>query len=282
MEIGKYKIHVLESGELLLDGGAMYGVIPKPLWERSSPADEKNRIELKTRHILLVGNNKKIIIDTGSGKNWNEKFEKIYGIDYSTHDLFPALEKIGVAPDEITDVIITHLHFDHIGGAVVFKNGKPIPAFPNATYHVQKKQYEWGLNPSDRDKASYFKERYVTLAEEGVLKQYDGNFQFDDNIKLLVVNGHTPSQQLVKISDSLNTLLFCADLIPLASHIALPYIMGYDLNPLETLREKQNILPQAVDENWQLFFEHDPKIAIATITMGNRWFYLKQILYYPL
>ncbi len=278
MEIGKYKIHVLESGELLLDGGAMYGVIPKPLWERSSPADEKNRIELKTRHILLVGNNKKIIIDTGSGKNWNEKFEKIYGIDYSTHDLFPALEKIGVAPDEITDVIITHLHFDHIGGAVVFKNGKPIPAFPNATYHVQKKQYEWGLNPSDRDKASYFKERYVTLAEEGVLKQYDGNFQFDDNIKLLVVNGHTPSQQLVKISDSLNTLLFCADLIPLASHIALPYIMGYDLNPLETLREKQNILPQAVDENWQLFFEHDPKIAIATITMGNRGFALDKTI----
>jgi glyoxylase-like metal-dependent hydrolase (beta-lactamase superfamily II) len=278
MEIGKYKIHVLESGELLLDGGAMYGVIPKPLWERSSPADEKNRIELKTRHILLVGNNKKIIIDTGSGKNWNEKFEKIYGIDYSTHDLFPALEKIGVAPDEITDVIITHLHFDHIGGAVVFKNGKPIPAFPNATYHVQKKQYEWGLNPSDRDKASYFKERYVTLAEEGVLKQYDGNFQFDDNIKLLVVNGHTPSQQLVKISDSLNTLLFCADLIPLASHIALPYIMGYDLNPLETLREKQNILPQAVDENWQLFFEHDPKIAIATITMGNRGFTLDKTI----
>ena len=139
MKIGKYNIHTIESGDLLLDGGAMYGVIPKPLWEKSSPSDEKNRIHLKTRHLLLVSDSKKILIDTGSGKNWNEKFEKIYSIDYSQHDLFPALAKFGIKPDEITDVILTHLHFDHVGGAVVFENGKPIPAFPNAKYHVQQK-----------------------------------------------------------------------------------------------------------------------------------------------
>ncbi len=272
MQIGKYKLHTIESGNLLLDGGAMYGVIPKPLWERSSPADEKNRIQLKTRHMLLVSDSKKILIDTGSGKNWNEKFEKIYGIDYSQHDMFPALAKVGVKPDEITDVILTHLHFDHIGGAVVFENGKPVPAFPNATYHVQQKQYDWALNPSDRDRASYFKERYVTLAEEGILKFYNGNFQFDENINLVVVNGHTPSQQLVKVSDSSNTMFYCADLIPLASHISPPYIMGYDLNPLETLYEKQKILQQAVEENWHLFFEHDPKIATGTIKMSERGF----------
>ncbi len=277
MKIGKYKIHTIESGSLLLDGGAMYGVIPKPLWERNSPADEKNRIHLKTRHMLLISDNKKILIDTGSGKNWNEKFEKIYGIDYSTHDMFPALAKVGIKPDEITDVILTHLHFDHIGGAVVFENGKPIPAFPNATYHVQQGQYNWALNPSDRDKASYFKERYVTLAEEGILKLYNGNFQFDENINLVVVNGHTPAQQLVKVSDSSNTIFYCADLIPLASHISPPYIMGYDLNPLQTLKEKQEILPQAVEENWHLFFEHDPKVAAGTIKMSKRVFVLDEI-----
>lgn len=270
MKIGKYEIHTIESGDLLLDGGAMYGVVPKPIWERNSPADEKNRIELKTRHLLLISDDKKILIDTGSGKNWDEKFAKIYGINFSEHDMFPALAKIGVKPNEITDVILTHLHFDHVGGAVVFENGKPIPAFPNATYHVQKEQYDWALNPSERDKASYFQERYVTLAKEGILKQYQGNFQFDENINLIVVNGHTPSQQLVKISDSAETLFYCADLVPLASHISLPFIMGYDLQPIVTLEEKKKIFPQAVEENWHLFFEHDPKIAAGTIKQGER------------
>ncbi len=272
MKIGKYKIERIESGNLLLDGGAMYGVIPKPLWERSSPADERNRINLTTRHMLLISSDKKILIDTGSGKNWSEKFENIYGIDYSQHDMLPALEKVGIKPDEITDVILTHLHFDHIGGAVLFENGKPVPTFPNAIYHVQQKQYDWALNPSDRDKASYFNERFVTLADEGILKLYKGDFQFDENISLVVVNGHTPSQQLVKVSDSTNTMLYCADLIPLASHISPPYIMGYDLNPLETLKEKQRILKQAVDENWHLFFEHDPEVACGTIKIGERGF----------
>jgi len=276
MEIGKYKIHTIESGDLLLDGGAMYGVIPKPLWEKSSPADEKNRIHLKTRHLLLVSEDKKILIDTGAGKNWNEKFEKIYAIDYSVHDMFPALAQIGIKPDEITDVILTHLHFDHVGGAVVFENGKPIPAFPNANYHVQQKQFEWAINPSERDRASYFNERYVTLLNEGILKQHNGNFQFDENINLIVANGHTPSQQLVKISDTSETLLYCGDLIPLASHISLPFIMGYDLQPIVTLNEKKEILPQAVKENWHLFFEHDPIIAAATITTNERGFIFKE------
>lgn len=272
MKIGKYKIYVIESGSFYLDGGAIYGVVPKTLWLKHSPADEKNRIHLKTRHLLLVSEDKKVLIDTGSGKNWNEKFEKIYGIDYSQHDLFSELEKFGVKPDEITDVILTHLHFDHIGGAVVFENGMPKPAFPKATYHIQKKQYEWGLNPSPKDKASYFKERYVPLAEEGILKQHEGNWQLDENIDLVVVNGHTPAQQLVKIKDNSTTLFYCADLIPIASHIALPYIMSYDLEPLKTMEEKKNLLSQAAEENWILFFEHDPQIVAGTITMGKRGF----------
>ncbi len=274
MKIGKYKIYTIESGNFYLDGGAMYGVVPKSLWGKNTPSDDKNRINIITRHLLLVSDDKKILVDTGAGKNWNEKFENIYGLDYSQHDLFPALEQLGVSPEEITDVIITHLHFDHIGGAVVFENGKPIPAFPNATYHVQKEQYQWGLNPSERDRASYHEERYVTLAKEGVLKQYNGDFQFDDSISLITTNGHTPAQQIVKISDTSNTLLYCADLVPMAEHIKLPYIAAYDLLPLVVLDEKKKILKKAVEENWKLIFEHDPNILAATVTMGKRGFVL--------
>jgi glyoxylase-like metal-dependent hydrolase (beta-lactamase superfamily II) len=190
--------------------------------------------------------------------------------------MLPALEKFGINREEITDVIITHLHFDHVGGAVMFESDKIVPTFPNAKYHVQKKQFEWGLNPSDRDKASYFKDRYVPLAEEGILNQFEGKTNFDDNIELLVMNGHTFSQQIVKISDSSNTLLYCGDLIPLSSHINLPYIMGYDLQPLVTLGEKKELLPQAVDGNWMLFFEHDPEVAAATITTTEKGYAIKE------
>ncbi len=190
--------------------------------------------------------------------------------------MFPALEKCGIKREDITDVILTHLHFDHIGGAVLFENDKIIPAFPNAQYHVQEKQFEWGINPSDRDKASYFKDRFVPLAEEGILNLIDGESNFDDSIELLIVEGHTFSQQLVKVSDSSNTLLYCADLIPLSSHINLPFIMGYDLQPLVTLKEKKIILPKAVEENWTLFFEHDPDIAAATIKTTEKGFAIKE------
>ena len=276
MKIGKYELHSIQSGTLMLDGGAMYGVVPKPLWEKNSPADERNRIKLSTRHLLLLSDNKKILVDTGSGKNWDEKFEKIYSVDHTVHDMFPGLEKHGVKREEITDVILTHLHFDHTGGAVLLENDKIVPAFPNAKYHIQKEQFEWGLNPSGRDKASYFKDRFVPLAEAGILNFIKGEKKFDDDIELLIVEGHTFAQQLVKVSDTSNTLLYCGDLMPLSSHINLPFIMGYDLQPLVTLEEKKKLLPQAVDENWTLFFEHDPKIAAARITTTEKGFAIKE------
>lgn len=276
MKIGKYELHSIQSGTLMLDGGAMYGVVPKPLWEKNSPADERNRIKLSTRHLLLLSDNKKILVDTGSGKNWDEKFEKIYKVDHTVHDMFPGLEKHGVKREEITDVILTHLHFDHTGGAVLFENDKIVPAFPNAKYHIQNEQFEWGLNPSGRDKASYFKDRFVPLAEAGILNFIKGEKKFDDDIELLIVEGHTFAQQLVKVSDTSNTLLYCGDLMPLSSHINLPFIMGYDLQPLVTLEEKKKLLPQAVNENWTLFFEHDPEIAAARITTTEKGFAIKE------
>ncbi len=276
MQIGNYKIYSIETGHLGLDGGAMYGVVPKVFWEKTNPPDAKNRITLTTRHLVLVSDSKKILVDTGSGKDWNEKFSKIYRIDHTTHDLFPALESIGLKPDEITDVILTHLHFDHTGGSVILDNDKFVPAFPNATYHLQKKQYEWGLDPSKKDGASFIKDRFVPLYDEGILKLYDEETEYDDYIKFILVNGHTFSQQLVKVSDGSETLLYCADLIPLYTHINLPYIMSYDLQPLKTLEEKSRILRQAVEENWKLFFEHDPELAAITVDKTDRGFAVKE------
>jgi len=264
MKIGKYKLSIIESGSFGLDGGAMFGIIPKPLWQKTNLADDVNRVRLATRNLLLESDSKKILIDTGMGDKWDDKSKNIYAVDEKL-SMDSALSGKGLKSDEITDVILTHLHFDHTGGSTIKVNGKLQPAFPNAKYYVQKQNFEWAINPSDRDKGSYIKENFQPLMEEGVLHLIDGNKNFDDEIEFFVINGHTFGQQMVKISDGKNTFLFCSDLIPFYSHIPLHYIMGYDLQPLVTLQEKKKYLKMAVDENWKLFFGHDPEIAFATV-----------------
>ena len=272
MKIGKYKLTVVNTGYFGLDGGAMFGIIPKTLWKNSNPPDEQNRIKLATRNLLLEDGSRKILVDTGMGNKWDNKSKYIYEIDQEEYSIEKSLRKLGLKPEDITDVILTHLHFDHTGGSTKPDNGKLVPAFPNATYHVQQKNYEWGINPSDRDRGSYIKDNFVPLKEAGVLKFINGEEMFDDEIQFLVVNGHTFSQQLLKISDSSNTILYCCDLLPTASHIPIPYVMGYDLQPLVTVAEKKKILPKAVDENWKLFFEHDPDYVLATVSQTEKGF----------
>ncbi len=264
MKIGKYEIKKVLSGFFGLDGGAMFGIIPKPLWEKTNPSDSLNRVTLATRNLLLQGESKNILIDTGMGNKWSEKEKSIYAVD-ANYSLNSALNEQGLKKEDITDVILTHLHFDHTGGSTILENEKLVPAFPNAKYHVQKQNFEWAKNPSDRDKGSYIKQNFMPLLENGVLNLIDGESKFDDEIEFIVINGHTFGQQMVKISDSSNILLFCSDLIPFVSHIPIPYIMGYDIQPLITVEEKKKYLQQALDENWKLFFGHDPEIAMVTL-----------------
>ncbi len=271
MKIGKYTLHVLNSGYFGLDGGAMFGIIPKPLWQKTNPPDEANRIKLATRNLLLVDGERKILIDTGNGNKWDEKSKSIYGFDFAT-SLEGSLKELNLTPSDITDVILTHLHFDHTGGSTKIKNGKIVPSFPNAKYYVQRKNYEWAINPSERDRGSYLKNNFEPLMNEGVLTLIDGEEKFDDEIEFVIVNGHTYAQQLIKISDSSYTILYCADLFPTTSHIPLPYVMSYDLQPLVTVEEKKKILNKAIEENWKLFFEHDPETVLASVIKDERGF----------
>ncbi len=274
MKIGKYDLKIIENSSFGLDGGAMFGIIPQPLWQMGNPPDEINRVKLNTRTLLLISDSKKILIDTGIGGDWDEKFNRIYNVEYSELLKQKSLASYGVKPEDITDVILTHLHFDHTGGSTKLENGKWVPAYPNAKYHVQKKHFNWAINPSDKDKGSFIKERFMPLMDEGVLNITEST-RFDDEISFCVINGHTIYQQMVKISDSSNTLLYCGDLFPFSSHIPLPYIMAYDLLPMETVSEKRLYLPQAVNENWLLFFEHDPFSVAATVTKTDKGFSAK-------
>jgi glyoxylase-like metal-dependent hydrolase (beta-lactamase superfamily II) len=258
MKIGDYKLYSVQTGLFRLDGGAMFGVVPKPLWSKTNPADDKNRIDMCMRSLLLVSDKKKILIDNGVGYKLTAKLNEIYGVDHSKFTLEAELAGLGYKPEDITDVILTHLHFDHAGGSTkIDENGKIQIAFPNAVYYLQKKQWEWGQNPSDRDKASFFPENYNPLKEKGHLNLVEGKHKFDDYITFHPVSGHTPSMQVIKVKDDDNTLLYTADLFPTTTHIHPAYIMGYDLFPLTTLDEKKKFLSKITEKNWLLFFEHD-------------------------
>jgi glyoxylase-like metal-dependent hydrolase (beta-lactamase superfamily II) len=225
------------------------------------------------------GGERIVLVDTGAGDKLTPKWQSIYGIDYSQHDLLGSLASAGVTPGQVTDVILTHLHFDHCGGATLSlgaggdgpgtDRGSPGPAarptFPNATYHVQRRQWEWALSPCERDRASFFPENFVPLEESGQLNLVDGEIEILPDIFLLVVHGHTPAQQLPLIRTTRRTFLYCGDLFPFASHLHLPYIMAYDLAPLKTLEEKKRVLPRAVEEEWVLFFEHDVTTECCTV-----------------
>ncbi|MBX2993886.1 MAG: MBL fold metallo-hydrolase [Bdellovibrionaceae bacterium] len=274
LKIGDYQICPVPTGQFGLDGGAMFGTVPKVLWEQSNPPDEKNRIPMEARALLLKGSKHKILIDTGNGSDFvakygdkvGGKFSEIYAVDQNGPSLLKSLAGHGVKPEDVTHVILTHLHFDHAGGATTEKNGEIVATFPKAKYYVQRANFETATKPNIREKASYLAPNFEPLMKAGVLELLDGDkADLLPGVSVQVSNGHTRGQQVVKVSDGTNTLLYCGDVIPTSSHVRLPWVMGYDLEPLRLIEEKATFLEPASSENWYLYFEHDPYCDAATV-----------------
>jgi glyoxylase-like metal-dependent hydrolase (beta-lactamase superfamily II) len=260
MKIGPYTLTAIETGRFALDGGAMFGVVPKNLWSKANPADEQNRIDMALRVLLIQSDGMNILVDTGMGEKYDEKTRTIYKLDNTKWTLLGSLAEKGLNPEDITHVIQTHLHFDHCGGLVTrTESGELIPTFPNARVFVQKENLVWARNPTEKDRASYIKHDWEPIAANGMLEELDGPGELFPGIELQIFNGHTRAQQLPHFHDREgNHLFFCADLFPTKAHVQVPWIMGYDNFPLTTLEEKKHFLPQAYEEKWSLFFEHDP------------------------
>jgi len=276
LKIGMYELIPVETGRFALDGGAMFGVVPKNLWEKSNPADDRNRISLALRSLLLKSDERTILIDTGIGTKFNDKLSTIYNVDTKTRNLEKNLAISNVNPEEVSDVILTHLHFDHAGGTTYWENDQIKLTFPNAVHHLQGEHWDWAHQPAEKDRASFLKENYYLLEEHNLLNKLTGPIELFPGLEILVMYGHTPGMQVIKISDSDRILLYCADLIPTASHIPVPWVMAYDNNPLITMNEKNKILTLAVKENWILFFKHDPYRAAATVTQTEKGYIIKQ------
>ena len=265
------ELFAIETGRFKLDGGAMFGVVPKTIWERTNPADEKNRIDMAMRSLLIIEGNRIILIDTGIGHKYDKKFQKIYAIDHENYNLKKSLNQIGLEERDITDVILTHLHFDHCGGTTYYDNsGKLKITFPNAKIWTQEKHLQWALNPNARERASFIKENIQPLAESEQLTVVNGETEVIPGVQLKVVNGHTEAQQLVLINYKDKQILFAADLFPTYGHLPLPYIMSYDVRPLITLQEREFWLPYLHDNNIILFYQHDPYNECGTVAKTER------------
>lgn len=256
MKFGDIDIFLLSDGTFRLDGGAMFGVVPRVLWERHDPPDEKNRILLGLNSLLVLRGEEKILIDCGIGDKFDEKFASIYAIQRE-HTLLDELAGHGLKPEDITHVILSHLHFDHIGWSTRRNaHGDLEPTFQHAQYFCQRGNYEYGMNPDPRSRASYLQENFVPLQRHGVLQFLDGSGEVLPGIASIVTGGHTQDHAIIKIKTAGRTLCFLADLVPTVSHLRTPYVMGYDLFPLQTMQVKPVILQQAFEEQWLLIFEH--------------------------
>jgi len=265
------KLHTINTGNFKLDGGAMFGVVPKSIWNKLNPANDNNMCNWAMRCLLIESGNRLILIDTGLGDKQNEKFFSFYFLS-GNDSLKKSIENAGYSMNEVTDVFLTHLHFDHCGGAIVRdkSNEKFVPAFANATYWSNQNHWNWAVHPNNREKASFLKENILPIEESGQLKFLnEGDFIIPE-LDFVTVNGHTEAMMLPRIKYNNLTLLYTADLIPSIGHLPLPYIMGYDVRPLLTLSEKEKILTEAVQNDYTLFFEHDPLVECCTLENTER------------
>lgn len=267
------KVISIETGHLKLDGGAMFGVIPKTIWQKMIPADDQNLCSWTMRCLLVDTGKKVILIDTGLGDKQDERFFSHYFL-HGEATLLDSIVEAGYSVDDITDVLITHFHFDHVGGAVSKDaDGKLYPTFPKAKYWTTKRHYDWAYNPNARERASFLKENFVPLLDAGVLHfiPEEEGYVWDDNIKIRFSYGHTESMMLpeIKVNDEV-TIIYTADLIPSSHHVGLPYIMGYDIRPLVTLEEKTSFLTEVASKGYYLFMEHDKDSECITIKLDDK------------
>jgi len=294
------QLHSIETGNFKLDGGAMFGVVPKSIWNKLNPADENNLCTWALRCLLIIEGDRKILIDTGMGNKQDAKFFGHYYL-HGDDTLEKSLAKHGFTKDDITDVFLTHLHFDHCGGSIEKDGDKLIPAFKNATYWSNKNHWQWATQPNAREKASFLKENILPIQESGQLKFIEVNSEkaefiseslvvskntpplstfnspLSTHLDLLIANGHTNAMMLPKINYNGKTIVFMADLLPSAAHIPLPYVMGYDMFPLTTLNEKNAFLTEAVENNYILFFEHDLVNECCTLQMTEKGVRVKEV-----
>lgn len=278
MRLGDCEIYALETGMFKLDGGAMFGTVPKTIWEKAIPPDDQNRIPMALRIILLknLKTGRNLLVDTGIGEKWSEKLRAVYAIDHSQYTLEKSLAAHGLKPENITDVILTHLHFDHTGGSTKPQaDGSFAATFPNATYYIQKDNYEWAVNPNSREAASYLPENFQPLVVSGKLKICDGIKGFEqaiqwEGISVRLSYGHTIGLQCPLITLEGKKFFYPSDMIPTASHLPVPWVMGYDIHVIKLLEEKEVLLEEAARDKWVLIYEHDPVLPATEVIKGPK------------
>jgi len=265
------KMFSINTGHFKLDGGAMFGVVPKSMWQKLNPPDENNMCSWAMRCLLIEDGDKLILVDNGMGNKQDEKFFGHYYL-HGDDTLEKSLANKGYTKDDITDVFLTHLHFDHCGGSIEKLEDKLVPAFKNATYWSNKLHWDWAIHPNEREKASFLKENITPIQESGKLKfiQTSDEVVFSENIKVRFMNGHTESMMLPQINYKGKSIVFMADLLPSVAHIPLPYVMAYDTRPLQTLQEKRIFLTEAQQRDYILFFEHDPLIECCNLQLTEK------------
>ena len=279
MRFGSFELHWIETGDLWLDGGAMFGVVPKTLWSRQLPPDAQNRIPMTMRCLLIrsLNTGRLYLVDNGAGNKFNEKMSAIYGLDYGPQGekrLEASLARAGVQPSEVTDIIFTHLHFDHCGGTTDWGDGQLSHVFPNARYHVHRDHFRTATEPNPREQASFLPDNIspIAAASDRLSLVHANQLVYEPGLEALVMNGHTLGQQLPKMTNGDQHLVFVADLLPTAQHLPLVWVMGYDMFPTQTLKEKQEFLEQAAAEQWWLLLEHDRfHECIQVGNIDGRW-----------
>ncbi|WP_262250126.1 MBL fold metallo-hydrolase [Parapedobacter soli] len=271
------ELYPIDTGLFKLDGGSMFGVVPKSIWQRTNPADDRNMCTWAARLLLIKEDNRLTLVDTGLGNKQSDKFFAHY-YRHGDDTLDGSLAKHGFHRDDITDVFLTHLHFDHVGGAITHEEDKLVPAFKNATYWSNKQHWDWALFPNHREKPSFLQENIIPLYDSGQLRfiEVEDGVQFSDNISVRFAYGHTDAMMLPQINYNGRTLLYMADLLPSAGHIPLPYVMSYDVRPLVTMEERKRYWQESIDNEYALFLEHDPVNECCTIQLTEKGYRLKE------